>query len=97
MDGRLLNTISGRLNVEFINMKKEKRVKHLTVLAKRLIETNGEEYLSVKEIIMDGNTEGVRPASNSQPGFKIFFKKSDNMAQTRLTSLLKVRTIGLSD
>lgn len=50
------------LNVEFLKMKKEKRVKHLTVLAKRLTETNSEKYLSVKETIMDAaNKWGQHP------------------------------------
>jgi len=42
------------LNVEFLNMDKDKRVKHLTVVAKRLTDVYSTQYRSVKNTILDG-------------------------------------------
>lgn len=41
------------LNVEFLNMDKEKRVKHLTVVAKRLTDIYSNQYRSVKNTILE--------------------------------------------
>lgn len=47
-------------NVEFLKMDKSKRVKHLTVVAKRLTDVYGSQYLSVKKAILNAAVQQNR-------------------------------------